>query len=555
MAPHLITGALARGALAAAVAAIAQGCAQPPPQVPGGWSPAAAAVVVDFFAGSSFARSCSGTLLAQNLVLTAAHCASGSTGAVVSAPSLSATSKVSRVYRYDWVDGVPYPDQHRDLALMVLRTPMVLPSYPHITSCSRCTVSQVASMRGGRPVVGPQQVMSSAAPADQPYARYIGVGIPDSGGAVYRVGTGRAAGTIVGVAVGQGESTGGGYVLPLDDANVLQWIGTMALVASNPGGSAQTHPLDEGDDTGDSTGDGSGVDNSAGGDYSNPVDDGGDQGSSQDPGTNQDPGGTGEDTSSSSGGTDPSSGNDTSSSGNGTDPAAGADAAAEPPTTPESVTDSSRGVGLPDGFPNNYACNGAICNDVAYSQSGLAFVDPSATLGPSGGTWQPLGTTDSTTSPNAVGFYPTGDGAFSSAPAEAATANAAGYNYFVSHGFRDGVKAPYDPSMATSLMSNGDPTLMANCFAGAPGPNVDCNGAICNGPNGANLFAQAGGADPANVWGCTSWVINGPSCDISDGGNGWVNGNGQTMSASAQQQLGVTCYTKSQGQVPCPTGP
>ena len=50
------------------------------------------AVVIDFYQAGHRTRGCSGTLLAQNVVLTAAHCLDGSTAARVVAPGAGGKS-------------------------------------------------------------------------------------------------------------------------------------------------------------------------------------------------------------------------------------------------------------------------------------------------------------------------------------------------------------------------------------------------------------------------------------------------------------------------------
>ena len=75
--------------LVACLPLFAMGCAATAPVKPRP-SVRTEAVVVDFYTGSKKTAACSGTLLAQNVVLTAAHCTNGSTAARVVAPNAGA---------------------------------------------------------------------------------------------------------------------------------------------------------------------------------------------------------------------------------------------------------------------------------------------------------------------------------------------------------------------------------------------------------------------------------------------------------------------------------
>src|SRR5436190_702308 len=87
----------------AVVAVLVAGCADAPEEPARVRQPDA--VVVDFFTADHAKNACSGTLVAANVVLTAAHCADGSRAARVTAPEAGGRiAEVARVLRYDWTD-------------------------------------------------------------------------------------------------------------------------------------------------------------------------------------------------------------------------------------------------------------------------------------------------------------------------------------------------------------------------------------------------------------------------------------------------------------------
>ena len=64
-------------------------------------------------------------------------------------------------------------------------------------------------------------------------------------------------------------------------------------------------------------------------------------------------------------------------------------------------------------------------------------------------------------------------------------------------------------------------------------------------------FAQAGGGDPKNVYGCTSYVVGFPSGNQGCAGQ-WVDGNGNEVPENTRTRLGLmsNCFVSYQnGQV------
>jgi Trypsin len=202
--------------------------AAPPAPVPLAMGAHPASVVIDFYGAQGKSAACSGTLLSASVVLTSAHCAVGTRGARVTAPDAGGvTSTVDRVFPYGWRPARD-PRTQYDLALLSLKTPIRLASYPAVQRepCDGCSVIALYRSREGGKVgadVRETASMRVAAPsADHPTTLFMPAGTGDSGGAV--LGTGDRGGLIVGVTVGDGQTSGGGYIARLDNPDVQRWV-------------------------------------------------------------------------------------------------------------------------------------------------------------------------------------------------------------------------------------------------------------------------------------------------------------------------------------------
>src|SRR5262249_23485503 len=126
-----VLGVLGAGVSVAAMAAL--GCASEHKTGPTREGAHPDAVGVDFFAGDNLSSAGSGTLLWANVVLTAAHCADGSTAARVTAPDAAGqSSAVAQILHYDWTRDPAHHSLEHDLALLVLRRPIQTPHYSSI---------------------------------------------------------------------------------------------------------------------------------------------------------------------------------------------------------------------------------------------------------------------------------------------------------------------------------------------------------------------------------------------------------------------------------------
>jgi hypothetical protein len=579
------------------------------------------AVVIDFYKDGKKSAACSGTLLAQNVVLTAAHCTSGSTSARVIAPNAGGKRvSVGRVYRFDWTPEDPTMDPARrnDIALLVLRKPIELPSYPKIEAraCPGCKVRLVGRTHGdggAREDVTESEQMRIARtlPAGRPLNLFVDRGISDSGGAVFRQAPGKTR-TLVGISVGRGQTTGGGYIARLDNPLVHDWIRAVAFTVSRKSTGPTSSPMDEsgGEDWGSGdtgSGDyGSGDDYGSGGDYNDPIDYGsGDTGSgdngSGDYGSDDNGSGdygSGDNGSGDYGSGDYGSGEDTGSGdyGDGTgydpndpysdtsenpgteDPGTETPGWEEPGTeTPGSEDPGSQNPETPDSYqndqqntPDNPGESQAPSTPEEVNQTGNTASDQPNQENPTNPDTQNTNTQENEpapeeyTDPAKIQYTPTpgSKGEFKSSnlyldatkndPAfkntQAYAQQMAGQNVSV-YGAHG-----YPGQIAATPNPAAAQQLMKD---GKEVVMVSCFAGALPNENGtqmnnAHYFAQEAGGDPSKVYGCTSYAYSFPGSTGCYGN--WVDGNGNFVSDQKKQQLGLKTCTPAMWKNGLPYG-
>ena len=187
----------------------------------------ASAVSISMFdkAGTSLGT-CSGTLVAKDLVLTAGHCAAGAAKWSITAKGADATSEANRAVT-PWKafgSDLSHPD-HSDVALLILDTPIALDSYPAIATSKLADGAKAlrfsrASASAGEPASSEIAVSNMTKKGFRlNYAAKIDKGAYlDTGGAIIDPKTGKIHGVVSGV----GNESGLLHIARTD--NFAKWI-------------------------------------------------------------------------------------------------------------------------------------------------------------------------------------------------------------------------------------------------------------------------------------------------------------------------------------------
>jgi hypothetical protein len=523
-----------------------------------------ASVVVDFHHGRATTAACSGTLLSADLVLTSAHCAAGSTGAVVRAPDAGGrVSLASRVFFYGWDRHADATSQN-DLALLVLESPIRLAHYAVIQKepCDGCGVVEMhRTRRGGQvsaDVAETEHTKLAKRPSmSHPLAMFAPIGTGDSGGAVVRTDT-EGHGLIVGVTIGDGHESGGSYVARVDDPDVQRWVRDVAYVARGGPGAGTTgqqahgairplhfgvHPLDDGtgciddgtgncDDAGDDGGgavdDGSQPvqsDNSGddgGGDDAS-GDDGGDPSAGDDSGIGGDDSGDsnyyGDDAGDIATGDDGGVGDDGGASGETVDlggaPASNGDDASD-------TTGDDGGIAGDDGGDDGGAVTGDDAGDDGGADSARDEYAPTATIAQGSEDWL-----YTTTKPTYWMSFPKDDG-FGKDMLTYIQGGNANANVISAHGNPGFMEAVPSPQTLQKMATDGQPFVLASCYGGAD-----------NGKGGTNAsdIADDAGVDRSQVFACGNLVASRNGQLECDGD--WIDGSGNTLADDQRNAHGL----------------
>lgn len=209
----------------------------------------ASSVTVEMFDRSGNGLgSCSGTLVAKDLVLTAGHCAAGVAKWKIDARGADATAEAARAVT-PWKkfgSSLSHPD-HSDLALIVLSTPIVLDRYPSIATSKLADGAK--TLRFSRASASATEAKSSSLTVTSARSKgfrleYLAEvdagGYLDTGGAVVDAKTGK----IHGVVSGLGKTSGMLHVTRTD--NFGKWLvrsascGGATTVRGYPGSSGSS---------------------------------------------------------------------------------------------------------------------------------------------------------------------------------------------------------------------------------------------------------------------------------------------------------------------------
>jgi hypothetical protein len=217
-------------------------CSPPPPPVKRDTvtAPQAAHVSIQFYSGDKATESCAGTLLGPTSVLTAAHCASNKTSAVVFAPNAGGKKAKAHVARwFDWNDNAVFGNASRlhDVAILELDSPIRLAKYPEIADTPARAGVDASFVKRVR-ATGSQKI---AFEATKSTAASCTKGLPtayrlessksslDPGGPVYDSKTGK----IIGVVAGRGTQTRTLYAGKTDALKA--WIRSLIAKPPPPG--------------------------------------------------------------------------------------------------------------------------------------------------------------------------------------------------------------------------------------------------------------------------------------------------------------------------------
>jgi hypothetical protein len=358
--------------------------------------------------------SCSGTLVAKDLVLTAGHCAAGAAKWKVTSKSANTTAEASKAVT-PWKafgSDLSHPD-HSDVAVIVLDSPIALDRYPGVatskmadgTQAVRFSRASASASEAGTSTISVSSARSAGFRLN--YAAKVEKGgFVDTGGAIIDPSTGKIHGVVSGI----GKESGMLHIARTD--NFAKWITkAVSCAAATTATTTRTYP-GGGSSSGGSSSGGWG---SGGGDWggyggSGAKLDGGvsssSGGSTTDGGTTSS-GGTTSGSSGSSGGT-PGAGGGTPGSSGGTPGAGGSDTSGSASSCPGVPT--CEGNDCP-GKKSGSGSSGSSGSDGATPGSGSGGTTSGGTTSggtPSGGT-PSGGTTSGGTTSGANGATPGGN--------------------------------------------------------------------------------------------------------------------------------------------------